>query len=378
MTEIIDSVVVGAGVIGLAIARQLAVLGHEVFVLDREMDFGLHTSSRNSEVIHAGLYYPPGSLKAALCVRGKALLYDYCRRRGVPHRQLGKIIFATRPSDEAVLDAIEANGRGAGVEDLRRLGRAEVGALEPALDCQAALLSPSTGIVDSRALMTSFLEEISAAGGSFVGRSEVTHLSRQPGGWGLHLGGEAEPMAVARNVINAAGLHARTLADHTEGLDARFRPRVRYARGVYFTYSGKVPFSHLIYPVPVPGGLGTHLTLDLAGGARFGPDVEWIEDVDYSIDPGRKPAFLAAARAFWPDIDPDRLSPGYAGVRPKLSGPGEPQADFAVMGPAEHGLEGLVNLFGIESPGLTSALALAEDVVLRLEASPRSEGVRLV
>ncbi len=354
MSDTVDSVVVGAGVVGLAVARALAAAGHQPLVLDRDADFGLGTSARNSEVIHAGLYYPAGSLKARLCVRGKALLYEYCAAHDVPYRRLGKLVIAKTPEQEGALDAIAAS--------------AAARALEPAVDCHAALLSPSSGIVDSRALMVQLLGEVEDAGGSFVGRTEVARITRQPEGWGVHLGEEAEPTVVARRLVNAAGLHAHALAEQTEGLEAAHRPRHRFARGVYFSYSGRVPFSRLIYPVPVPGGLGTHLTLDMAGGARFGPDVEWIDEVDYHVDPGRKPAFLAAARAIWPDIDPSRLQPGYAGVRPKLSGPGEPAADFLISGPADHGLEGLVNLFGIESPGLTSSLALAEEVARRLDA----------
>jgi L-2-hydroxyglutarate oxidase LhgO len=368
MSDTVDSVVVGAGVVGLAVARALAAAGHQPLVLDRDADFGLGTSARNSEVIHAGLYYPAGSLKARLCVRGKALLYEYCAAHDVPYRRLGKLVIAKTPEQEGALDAIAASGAAAGVTDLQRLDGAAARALEPAVDCHAALLSPSSGIVDSRALMVQLLGEVEDAGGSFVGRTEVARITRQPEGWGVHLGEEAEPTVVARRLVNAAGLHAHALAEQTEGLEAAHRPRHRFARGVYFSYSGRVPFSRLIYPVPVPGGLGTHLTLDMAGGARFGPDVEWIDEVDYHVDPGRKPAFLAAARAIWPDIDPSRLEPGYAGVRPKLSGPGEPAADFLISGPADHGLEGLVNLFGIESPGLTSSLALAEEVARRLDA----------
>lgn len=362
----IDALVVGAGVIGLAVARNLAVFGSETIVVDGEDAFGTWTSARNSEVIHAGIYYPPGSLKAALCTRGRDLLYRYCSDRGVPHRRTGKIIFAAVPEQAARLDGIMAAAAAAGVEDLRRMSRREAAALEPELGCHEALLSPSTGIVDSHALMAALLGEASAHGAIFAARSTVTRLSRQRDGWGVHIDGEMEPTLVARSVVNAGGLAAHRLAWATEGLAADMIPDIGYARGVYFTYAGKVPFRHLIYPVPVPGGLGTHLTLDMAGMARFGPDVEWIDAVDYGVDPGRRTQFLAAARLIWPAIDPDKLQPGYAGIRPKIGGRGAPVADFRIDGPERHGLPRLVNLFGIESPGLTASLAIAELVAARL------------
>ena len=370
MSSRVEAVVVGAGAVGLAIARQLAASGVAPLVLDGETGIGMGTSSRNSEVIHAGLYYAPGSLKATLCVRGRHLLYRYCQANGVPHRQLGKLVIAVAPEQAPALDAIAATAAAVGVTDLRDLDGAEAARLEPAVRCHRALLSPSTGIIDSHAYMLRLLGEAEAGGGSFVARTRVTGLSRQPDGWGVHVDGSDEAVVVAERVVNAAGLFAHLLAERTEGLEAAHRPRVRYARGVYFTYSGRVPFTRLIYPVPVPGGLGTHLTLDMAGQARFGPDVEWIDAVDHGVDPERKPAFVAAARAIWPEIDPDRLQPGYAGIRTKLSGPGEPAADFVISGPADHGLEGLVNLFGIESPGLTSSLAIAEEVTRRLDLDP--------
>jgi L-2-hydroxyglutarate oxidase LhgO len=364
--QTIDTLVVGAGVVGLSVARQLAVNGNETIIVDGEGDFGTWTSARNSEVIHAGIYYPPGSLKAALCVRGRSLLYRYCSDRGVPHRRTGKIIFAANADQSVRLDEIMAAAKAAGVDDLRRMTSGEAAALEPALDCHEALLSPSTGIVDSHALMTALLGEASAHGAIFAAQSKVTRLSRQREGWGVHINDEAEPTLVARMVVNAGGLAAHRLAAATEGLAADMVPDIRYARGVYFTYAGKVPFRHLIYPVPVPGGLGTHLTLDMAGMARFGPDVEWIDTIDYSVDPARGAQFLAAARLIWPAIDPDKLLPGYAGIRPKIGGPGALVADFRIDGPERHGLPGLVNLFGIESPGLTSSLAIAELVAARL------------
>ncbi|WP_016747339.1 NAD(P)/FAD-dependent oxidoreductase [Rhizorhabdus wittichii] len=366
--RIIDTLVVGAGVIGLSFARKFSIYGHETIVIDGEEAFGTWTSARNSEVIHAGLYYPPGSLKAALCIQGRELLYRYCSDRGVPYRRTGKIIFAADAAQAAGLDAILATAAAAGVDDLRRLDAREAAALEPELRCHAALLSPSTGIVDSHGLMTALLGEATAHGAIFAARSRATRLTRHREGWGVHIDGEAEPTLVARRVVNAGGLAAHRLARATEGLAAEHVPDIRYARGVYFTYAGKVPFRHLVYPVPVPGGLGTHLTLDMAGMARFGPDVEWIDAVDYSVDPARGARFLAAARLIWPGIDPDRLQPGYAGIRPKIGGPDAPVADFRIDGPERHGLPGLVNLFGIESPGLTASLAIAELVAARLEA----------
>lgn len=362
----IDAVVVGAGVVGLAVARRLAQAGLETVIADGEAEFGTWTSARNSEVIHAGIYYPPGSLKASLCVRGKEMLYHYCYARDIPCRQCGKLIFAASSDQLPALDAIMAVGAAAGVADLVRLDAAEARAIEPLLRCHQAILSPSTGIIDSHAYMLSLLTDAEAAGAQFARRTRITGLSRREGGWGIHLEGESEPAVLAAHVVNAAGLAAHLLARETEGLADEHVPQVRYARGVYFTYSGQAPFRHLVYPVPEPGGLGTHLTLDMAGMARFGPDVEWIQKLDYSVDPARQVSFLAAARRIWPDIDPERLAPGHAGIRPKLSGPGEPAADFMVSGPEQHGLSGLVNLFGIESPGLTASLAIADLVAEKL------------
>ncbi len=363
----IDALVIGAGVVGLAVARRLAAAGLETIVVDGEESFGSWTSSRNSEVIHAGIYYPPQSLKAASCTAGKEMLYAYCRERGVAHRRCGKIVFAARPGEVPALEAIAANAAASGVGDLQMLDAAAVRRLEPALACHAAFLSPSSGIVDSHGLMAAFLADLEAAGGQFVPRTRVTAIRRaDTGGFAVHVEGHEGPAVVAARVVNAAGLAAHRVAHSIEGLGPDSVPPVRFARGVYFTYAGRLPFSHLVYPIPVPGGLGTHLTLDLAGAARFGPDVEWIDDIDYTVDPGRKSAFAEAARRIWPDLDEDRLLPGYAGIRPKLTGPGEPAADFRIDGPEAHALAGLVNLFGIESPGLTASMALAERVAERL------------
>ncbi|MBB4615010.1 NAD(P)/FAD-dependent oxidoreductase [Novosphingobium taihuense] len=362
MTDQVGSVVIGAGVVGLAIGRALALAGHAPLILEGEADLGSWTSSRNSEVIHAGIYYPQGSLKARLCVEGKAMLYAFCAQRGVPHSRLGKLIFAHTSDQFGELEKIQAAAKAAGVHDLVWLDRAAARALEPELDCAAALLSPSTGIVDSHSLMQALLGEAEANGAMLVTNTQVDRISRNGGLWQVHIQGEAEPVVSAPILVNSGGLGAQAVAAVTQGLDPAFVPPLHFARGVYFTHSGRVPFSHLIYPVPEPGGLGTHLTLDLAGQARFGPDVEWIYGLDYTVDPARHAKFAAAAQRIWPALNPERLQPGYAGIRPKLSGPGEAAADFMIQGPAVHGQEGLVNLFGIESPGLTASMAIAAQV----------------
>ena len=362
MIDTVDCVVVGAGVVGLAVARQLAMAGRETLIVERHEAFGTETSSRHSEVIHAGIYYPAGSLKAALCVRGRDLLYGYCADRGVEHRRCGKLIVATQPAQLAELDRIEQAARRNGVGDLRLLDRNEALRLEPALDCMAALLSPSTGIIDSHAYMLALLGDAENSGASLALHSPVTRLRLAPGGVELSVSGEPAPLLRARWLINAAGLEAPALARGIEGFPAAQVPRAYYAKGSYFTLSGRAPFSHLVYPVPEPGGLGVHLTLDLGGQARFGPDVEWVEAPDYTVDPRRAERFYAAIRAYWPALRDGQLAPGYAGVRPKIAGPGQPAADFRIDGPQAHGVPGVVNLFGIESPGLTSSLAIAERV----------------
>ncbi|MGZ8310680.1 MAG: NAD(P)/FAD-dependent oxidoreductase [Allosphingosinicella sp.] len=358
----VDAIIIGAGIIGLAVARELAVAGREVLLLERETRFGAATSSRNSEIIHTGLYYPPGSLKSALCVEGRDRLYAYCADRGVPHRRIGKIVFAGDPAQAPALDAIEERARLAGAGPLQRLTPAGARRIEPELSVADALFSPATGIVDTHALMLALLGEAEAHGARLVCKASVGRIERRGGVWQVRLDDNAAAAVEAPWVVNAAGLGAQALAARTEGVDPAHVPPLFLARGVYFTYSGRVPFRHLIYPLPEPGGLGTHLTLDRAGQARFGPDVEWIDRVDYAVDPGRHAAFVAAARRIWPGLDPARLQPGYAGIRPKLAGPGEPPADFVISGPRAHGRPGLVNLFGIESPGLTAALAIADRV----------------
>ena len=355
--EQVDSVVVGAGVVGLAAARALALAGREVLVLEAAAAIGTQTSSRNSEVIHAGIYYPQGSLKARLCVQGRQLLYAYCGERGVGHRRCGKLIVATAPEQVAQLQGIIAKAAANGVHDLVLLTREQVRALEPALECVAAVHSPSTGIVDSHGLMLALQGDLEHAGGMVACNSPLASARLTPRGIELHAEDGTELRA--RTVVNAAGVQAPTLARRFAGLDARHIPGAYYAKGNYFTLSGRSPFARLIYPVPEAAGLGVHLTLDLGGQAKFGPDVQWVDSPDdLVVDPARGEAFYAEVRKYWPALPDGALQAGYAGIRPKISGPGEAARDFLIQGPAEHGVPGLVNLFGIESPGLTSSLAI--------------------
>jgi L-2-hydroxyglutarate oxidase LhgO len=366
----VECVVVGAGVVGLATARALALAGHEVLVLERAYTIGFETSSRNSEVIHGGLYYPAGSLKARCCVAGRQRLYAYCRDRGVPNAQIGKLIVAAEESEIAGVERIAVAARANGVDDLQWLSATQAQRLEPEVRCVAALLSPSTGIIDSHALMLAFEGEAEAAGAMVVLRAPVLRGRVHHDGFHLSIGG-AEPSEVrCRVLVNAAGLYAPALAHAILGIPRETIPPAFFCRGVYFTVVGRAPFRRLVYPVPPPGGLGVHITLDLAGQARFGPDVEWISEVDYAVDPARGEAFYAAIRAYWPGLRDGALQPGYAGVRPKISGPSEPAADFIVQGPEVHGIPRLVNLYGIESPGLTASLPLADEVVERLSREP--------
>lgn len=363
----IDTLVIGAGVVGLAAARALALAGREVVVLEAENAFGTVTSARNSEVIHAGLYYPTGSRRARLCVRGKAMLYEFCASRQVAHRRCGKLIVATAPEDLPALQALQRQARANGVHDLQWLAAADAQALEPALRCEAALLSPSTGIVDSHGLMLALLGEAEAHGAMLALRSPVRRGEVTAQGLVLEVGGDAPTTLRARRVVNSAGLGAPALARSIAGLDARHVPTAHLAKGCYFTLAGRAPFSHLVYPAPGQAGhLGVHLTLDLGGQARFGPSFRWVDGVDYHVDPAEADGFYAEVRRYWPGLPDGALQPGYAGLRPKISGPGEPAADFRIDGPAQHGVPGLVNLFGIESPGLTSALAIAEEVAALL------------
>lgn len=362
----IDTLVVGAGAVGLACARALALAGHEVLIVEREGAVGTGVSSRNSEVIHGGMYYDVGSLKARLCVRGRHLLYSYLAERGLPHRRCGKLIVATHAAETPKLQAILARGQANGVHDLRLIDAAEARAMEPELACVAALLSPSTGIVDSHALMTALLGDAENAGALLALRSPFAGARRTGDEWIVQTGGDESFELAARWIVNAAGIGAQDVARAIKGLAPAAIPTQRLAKGHYFSLAGRAPFSHLIYPTPVDGGLGVHLTLDLGGQAKFGPDVQWLPantpeaGLDYAVDPTRQAAFEADIRRYWPNLPAGTLQPAYSGVRPKISGPGEPAADFMISGPREHGCAGTVQLFGIESPGLTSAMAIAE------------------
>lgn len=366
MSEEVECVVVGAGVVGLAVARALALSGREVLVLESEATIGAGTSSRNSEVIHAGIYYPTGSLKARLCVEGKERLYAYCAERGIPHKRLGKLIVAAEEAEIATFEGIEKRARANGVADLRWLSGAEAMAKEPALRCVAALLSPSTGIIDSHALMLAYQGDAESAGAITVYRAPVEQGAVTKAGIELRVGG-AEPMTLlTRILVNSAGLFAPSLARRIEGVPPETVPRDFLCKGNYFTLSGRAPFRHLIYPAPEKAGLGVHLTLDLGGQAKFGPDVEWTDRIDYRVEPRRGERFYEAIRRYWPGLPDGALQPGYAGIRPKIVGPDEPAGDFVIQGPAVHGVPGLVNLYGIESPGLTASLAIAEEVLKTL------------
>jgi L-2-hydroxyglutarate oxidase LhgO len=370
MAERIDVAVLGAGVVGLAVARALALAGREVVVLEAEGAIGTHTSSRNSEVIHAGIYYPTGSKKAVLCVRGKEALYRYCEAEGVPHQRLGKLIVAVTEDEVATLSKYKAHAEANGVLDLAWLDAKEVAALEPAVRCVRALLSPSTGIVDSHALMLALKRDAIARGAQVILRTPVLGGKIHEDGIELQLGG-ADPIAVRCGaVVNSAGLFAQAVARTLEGLPASSIPGAWFAKGHYFVLSGRSPFHRLVYPLATGGGLGTHVTLDMGGRTRFGPDVSWIDGVDYGFDESRAPAFYAAIRRYYPALPDGALEPGYTGIRPKLAPAGAPAADFLIQGPALHGVPGLVNLYGIESPGLTASLALADEVASLLADVP--------
>jgi L-2-hydroxyglutarate oxidase LhgO len=363
-----DVLVIGAGVVGLAVARALALRGHGVIVAEATSGIGNGVSSRNSEVIHAGMYYPAGSLRARHCVQGRRMLYDFCEGHGVPHARCGKLIVATNDLEQAKIQGIYEQGLMNGVEGLSFLTGSEAQALEPNLSCTGAVLSRETGIIDSHALMLAFQGDLESAGGAIAFHAPVQRISQDGAAWNVTVGGADPADFTIDAIVNAAGLGAQGIARATEGYPLERVPPLVLAKGNYFGCLGKPAFSRLIYPAPVDGGLGTHVTLDLAGRMRFGPDVEWIEHEEYTVDPRRAEGFYASIRRYWPGLPDGALVPDYAGVRPKLTGPGEKAADFMVDGPAEHGLPGLVHLFGIESPGLTSCLSIAEDVAGRLEA----------
>lgn len=370
MSDRVDCAVIGAGVIGLAVARKLAQAGREVIVIEAEAGIGTGTSSRNSEVIHAGIYYRAGSLKARLCVAGKLALYDYCQSHGVPHRQIGKLIVAVTEPELETLAQIRDKAAANGVADLTFLSAAEVKMIEPEIACVGALFSPSTGIVDSHQLMLAYQGEAEAAGVMIAFMSPVAEAAAEAGGFRIETGGEAPATVNSRWLINAAGLQAREIGARIHGLDPASVPPGYFLKGNYFTLSGRAPFRHLIYPAPVVGGLGTHVTLDLGGQVRFGPDTEPVQETtgpfDYAVDPGRAESFYAAIRRYYPALKDGSLDPGYAGIRPKLGRPGE-DADFMIQGPSAHGVPGLVNLYGIESPGLTASLPVADAVAALLQ-----------
>lgn len=367
--ERVDVIIVGAGVVGLAVGRALAEAGREVIVLEQHDAFGTETSARNSEVIHAGIYYRPDGMRARLCHPGKQMLYDYCRDHFVAHEQCGKLVVAHGADEIARLDSLIKNAEASGVFDLEKLSAAEANALEPALQCDAALFSPSSGIIDSHSLMLAFLGDLEQAGGNLVLSSPVVSGMVLDDGVILDIGG-LEPISLAANlVINCAGLYADKVAHSIDGLNTEFIPAIRPAKGQYFTYSGKAPFKRLIYPLHTKDSQGVHYTRDLGGNARLGPDIKWDAALgDYAVDASAKQDFVDGVSRFWPDLDPDKLYPGYAGQRPKVAGPGE-EGDFMFVGPDRHGTPGYFGLYGIESPGLTSCLAISS---LVLEATRRA------
>ena len=358
----VDCVVVGAGVVGLAVARALARAGTPVLILEAAAGLGGGTSGRGSGVIHAGLYYPPNSLKARFCVAGRDMLYAFADAHGVPHRRLGKLVVATSAEENERIAAIVARAEANGVTDLAPLTARAAKDLEPALACTSAFLSPSTGIIDPQALMRTLRDDAEEFGAVTAFQAPLLGGVPEKAGFTVSVGGAAPMRLRCRILINAAGHGAPGFARSIEGMPAACVPVGAFAKGSYFTLEGAVPFSHLVYPVPVPGGVGTHLTLDIGGAARFGPDVEWVDGLDYSVDPARADGFYADIRRYWPGLPDGALKPAYAGVRPKISAEGEPARDFLIEDEADHGIPGLVNLFGIESPGLTSSLAIGDHV----------------
>jgi L-2-hydroxyglutarate oxidase LhgO len=366
----VDAIVIGAGIVGLAVARELAAQGREVIVVEAEKNIGVHTSSRNSEVIHAGLYYPEHSLKALTCVAGRDLLYDYCAARGVPARRLGKLILATDENQLSRLAALRAQGLKNGVSDLAWLTRDEARALEPEVECVAALFSPSTGIVDSHALMLSLQGEAESKDVQFAFRTRVVGIVRCGEEFEIAtIGADGEATLTCTMIANCAGHGAHDIARAIAGYPADLIPPRFLAKGNYYSVSGRAPFSHLIYPLPVEGGIGVHVTLDLAGRIRLGPDVHWVDTVDYTPIEGQEEAFREAVRRYWPDVTGRDIACSYCGIRPKIIGPGSANADFRIDGPETHGIANLINCFGLESPGLTASLALARLISQRLSGT---------
>jgi len=361
-SETADTIVIGAGVIGLAIGRQLAQVGHEVIVLEANHSIGMETSSRNSGVIHSGIYYPPGSLKARCCVRGNQLIYAYCEQRHITHLRCGKLIVAVSTHQQDRLKALQLNAINSGVENLQWLNQAQTQKLEPDVRATAALLSPTSGVIDSHELMLALLADLEAANGTLVTHCKVLGGRVTNNGIELKVNNGDENTHLATNVINAAGHGAAGISRSISGFPSHHIPAVFPVRGHYYEHTGKLPFSRLIYPLPESTGLGIHATIDLAGQGRFGPDAEYHDGVDYHFDESRKSSFIKAIRSWYPGLDESRLQPGFVGVRPKLQGPGDHFADFKISGPDEHGVAGLINLFGIDSPGLTACLTLAEEV----------------
>ncbi len=375
MTDRVECVVIGAGVVGLAVARRLAMDGREVVILERADTIGAETSSRNSEVIHAGIYYPKDSLKALYCVAGKHALYDYCAAHAVPHRRCGKFIVATSDDEIGELERLKGVAAGNGVPDLEWMTPAEVTAEEPAISCVAALRSPSTGIIDSHALMLAYLGDAEAHGAMAAFLTPVIGGRIEDDGIYLRTGGAEAAEIKADMVINSAGLWAQKIAAAIDGVPAATIPPSHYAKGNYYTLVGRAPFSRPIYPVPGQASLGVHVTLDMGGQVKFGPDVEWLEardpdDLDYDVDPARAEVFYEAVRRYYPALADGAIQTGYSGIRPKIQAPGEAARDFVIQGSGEHGIAGMVNLYGIESPGLTSSLAIADRVAEILNSAP--------
>lgn len=358
-----DALVIGAGVVGIAVARELALAGMHTILLEKEEKFGMETSSRSSEVIHAGIYYPAGSMKARMCIEGRDRLYDYCRARHVPHKNCGKLIVLANESQRPKLEEVKKRAKACDAGELREISADEVRALEPEVRGANGLFSPQTGIIDSHAYMEAMLADFHNLGGTVVYRAPVLDGECKDGSFILDIGGEDPCQIETTYLVNSAGLHAISFLHKLKGFPSAHVPKQYYAKGNYFVLNGKNPFNHLVYPVPEEAGLGIHATLDMGGACRFGPDVEWLKDTyDYSVDPQRKDSFVKAIQSYWPGLNPDSLVPGYAGIRPKLQAPHEPAADFMIQSQKTHGIHGLINLLGIESPGLTSSLALSAHV----------------